>query len=166
MNIFMLSADPARCAEMHTDKHVVKMFTEQLQLLSTAHHHFGSTVHGMYKATHANHPSAVWARESSANYEWLWRLTVELGREYTRRYGKVRKAVEDGLVDRLRKPPKNIPTRSLTKPKPAMPDEYVVSSPVQSYRNYYAGAKSHLFVWTNRRMPNFLAGYGYEENFK
>ena len=37
MNIFYLDKDTKTCAEMHVDKHVVKMIVEYAQLLSTAH---------------------------------------------------------------------------------------------------------------------------------
>ena len=37
MNIFALHTDPYKSAEMHCDKHVVKMILETCQLLSTAH---------------------------------------------------------------------------------------------------------------------------------
>jgi len=37
MNLFYLDEDPAFAAEMHCDKHVVKMILEYGQLLSTAH---------------------------------------------------------------------------------------------------------------------------------
>ena len=37
MNIFYLSEDQKNCAEMHNDKHCVKMIVEYAQLLSTAH---------------------------------------------------------------------------------------------------------------------------------
>ena len=37
MNIFHLHKDPVICAEMHIDKHVVKMPIEYAQLMSTAH---------------------------------------------------------------------------------------------------------------------------------
>jgi len=37
MNIFYLDRDPRICAEMHLDKHVVKMIIEYAQLMSTAH---------------------------------------------------------------------------------------------------------------------------------
>lgn len=37
MNIFVLSQDPREAAQMHLDKHVVKMIIEYAQLLSTAH---------------------------------------------------------------------------------------------------------------------------------
>ena len=37
MNIFYLDNDPKVAAEMHCDKHVVKMLVEYAQILSTAH---------------------------------------------------------------------------------------------------------------------------------
>ena len=37
MNIFYLDPDPKTCAEMHVNKHVVKMIIEYAQLMSTAH---------------------------------------------------------------------------------------------------------------------------------
>ena len=37
MNIFYLDNDVDVCAQMHVDKHVVKMILEYAQLLSTAH---------------------------------------------------------------------------------------------------------------------------------
>ena len=37
MNIFYLHKDTKTCAEMHLDKHVVKMLIEYAQLMSTAH---------------------------------------------------------------------------------------------------------------------------------
>lgn len=38
MNIFFLHFDTKKCAQMHLDKHVVKMILESAQLLSTVHH--------------------------------------------------------------------------------------------------------------------------------
>mgnify|MGYP003645011953 CR=1 FL=1 len=37
MNIFFLDERPDKCAEMHNDKHCVKMILESAQMLSTAH---------------------------------------------------------------------------------------------------------------------------------
>ena len=96
MNIFYLHKDPEISAKMHCDKHVVKMIIEYAQLMSTAHRildgdeYEGRTKIGrrirrwkhpnknientIYKASHINHPSAVWARESVANYIWLYNL--------------------------------------------------------------------------------------------
>ena len=95
MNIFYLHKDPEIIsAKMHCDKHVVKMIIEYAQLMSTAHRildgdeyegrtkigrrirrwkHLNKNVENtIYKASHINHPSAVWTRESVANYIWLY----------------------------------------------------------------------------------------------
>ncbi len=75
----------------------------------------------LYKATHINHPSAIWARESKANYQWLAYLLVELCKEYTHRYGKVHKCEEIGLVKWLVNCiPENIATKPFTQPTPAV----------------------------------------------
>lgn len=111
MNIFYLHPQPSICAAMHCDKHVVKMILEYSQLLSTAHHlsevpqectsmfyikelkelhkSRDEFLENILKPTHANHPCAIWARASSANYLWLYELLDSLHGEYYRRYGKV-----------------------------------------------------------------------------
>ena len=38
MNIFYLDHDQKKCAQMHTDRHCVKMILEYAQLLCTTHH--------------------------------------------------------------------------------------------------------------------------------
>ena len=179
MNIFYLHHDPKICAQLHVDKHVVKMILETAQLLSTAHRvldgkeyfdissgrrikrwklsnsHAGDQL--LYKATHINHPSAIWARESKANYQWLASLLVELCKEYTYRYGKVHKCESDGLVKWLAGwAPENIPNKPFTQPTPAMPDQYKVKGDsVQSYRNYYMGDKTRMASWKNRQVPDW-----------
>ena len=171
MNIFYLSADPREAAEMHVDKHVVKMIVESCQLLSTAHRVLdGVKVDktwkledgrdgALYKATHINHPSAIWVRQSRANYDWLAQLTQELCKEYTHRYEKIHKCERDGLVESLlHNHPSSIPSEpSFTEPTPAMPDQYKVSgNSVESYRNYYLGEKQHIFSWKKRNPPAWL----------
>ena len=37
MNIFYLHEEPQNCAQMHNDKHCVKMILESAQMLCTAH---------------------------------------------------------------------------------------------------------------------------------
>ena len=179
MNIFALHLEPKLCAEMHVDKHVVKMILEYSQLLSTAHRvldgqqyiddssgrrikrwKLTNSFAGdklLYKATHINHPSAIWARESKANYQWLAYLLVELCKEYTHRYGKVHKCEEIGLVKWLVNCiPENIATKPFTQPTPAMPDQYKVKGDsVKSYRNYYIGDKARMASWKGRSQPNW-----------
>jgi hypothetical protein len=75
--------------------------------------------------------------------------------EYTHRYGKHHSC--ERLVYWLRKPPKNIPVDYLTQPTPAMPDQYKVKNDsLQSYRNYYVGAKKSMAKWKNRQVPEWF----------
>ncbi|MEK9955017.1 MAG: hypothetical protein VW577_06375, partial [Pelagibacteraceae bacterium] len=64
------------------------MILEYAQLLSTAHHVLDGedAPEGIYKKTHVNHPSAVWARQNRDNYLWLYVLFIECLAEYKRRY--------------------------------------------------------------------------------
>lgn len=177
MNIFYINADPKLCAQQHVDKHCVKMILEYAQLLSTAHRILdGSecTVLSktgrkkktfslrdverdslLYSATHINHPSAKWVRHSGNNYRWLYRLFRELCAEYTYRYGKVH-LTDSKLSKILKNPPKNIPRGEFCPPWRAMPDDYKVDDTMQSYRNYYNGAKSTMFSWKNRSTPDWV----------
>jgi hypothetical protein len=87
MNIFYLHHLPSIAAVMHCDKHVGKMLIESCQLLATAHHHYGNGDKVSYRPTHANHPSAVWVRQSRLHYNWTSDLARFLGREFKYRYG-------------------------------------------------------------------------------
>ena len=181
MNIFYTNNDPKLCAQYHTNRHVISQLKEACQLLSTAHRVLdGKQVAGLsasgrkkkvwkldseldsivYSATHINHPSALWVRQSSHNYMWLCELVSELSKEYTHRYGKVHKCERDGLLDVLyNNVPKNIPKGAFTEPTPAMPVEYIVKGDsIQSYINYINGAKQHLHSWKNREVPYFIRG--------
>ena len=176
MNIFYLDNNPKICAEYHVDKHVVKMIVEYAQLLSTAHR----VVDGyplieknaighklvryycddhrdliLYKSTHVNHPSAIWVRQSRANYEWLYSLFLELLNEYTYRYGK--KHASNSLVAALSMAPIKIPNIPFTQPTPAMDMEFIITEDsIASYRKYYAEAKSDLIKYTKRPVPEWL----------
>lgn len=179
MNIFYLDKDTKTCAEMHVDKHCVKMILEYAQLLSTAHRFLdgiltvGLSKSGrkqqryilsdqreqvLYSATHINHPSAVWVRKSDQNYMWLAELLEILCGEYTYRYGKIHKVESIGLMQLLKNEfPKNIPTGNFTEPTPAMPDHYkVAGDSVTSYKNYYLGDKTRMFSWKNRETPYWI----------
>ena len=183
MNIFYLNNDPKICAEMHLDKHVVKMILEYAQLLSTAHRVLDGTVstrlsksgrkqqyypladerdNFLYSATHVNHPSAVWVRYSYENYEWLYKLFIALLDEYTHRYGRIHATAR--LIDALYTPPIHIPKGiGFTEPTPAMPNEVKVLrevatdryeiNSIESYHKYYIHNKVHIAKWTKREIP-------------
>lgn len=179
MNIFYLDHNVIKCAEMHNDKHVVKMILEYCQLLCTAHRYLdgvetaaksktGRNVKRwklgddrdtiLYSATHINHPSAVWCRQSAANYSWLHELLQSLCNEYTYRYGKIHKCERDGLVAQLARLPDTISSQPFTQPTPAMPDEVKISGDsIKSYRNYYINNKTHLASWKKRNTPEWYA---------
>lgn len=178
MNIFMVDASPAIAAQSLVDKHVVKMILESAQLLSTAHRVLdgreveGTTKTGrkvkrwvlddmrdvmMYQATHVNHPSAVWCRQSVDNYIWLAAHLISLCQEYTHRYGKVHKVERDGLLTILMDCPFNIKDIWQTPMLCAMDEQYMVSDdPVENYRNYYIKGKRHIAKWTNREAPSWF----------
>ena len=163
---------------MHNDKHVVKMILEYAQLLSTAHRVLDgvelsglsdsgrkkkfwtlgdSRDYTLYKATHINHPSAVWVRKSVQNYMWLAEMLEVLCGEYTYRYGKVHKVERDGLMQLLKNEfPKNLPIAPFTEPTPAMPDDVkIIGDSIKSYRNYYINNKAHLASWKKRSTPGW-----------
>ena len=155
MNIFFLHLSPRKCARMHTDKHVIKMILESVQLLSSAHHMTKSCFIPPYKLTHKNHPCSVWVRESKENYKWLVELTKELCKEYTHRYGKIHKSQQ--YLRELQDNIPNVEKNEFTSPAQAMPVEYKDSNnPVDAYRAYYFFEKHHLHSWKNRKTPRWV----------
>lgn len=179
MNIFYLDHDVKTCAEMHNDKHCIKMILEYAQLLSTAHRVLDGTLSVglsasgrkktsyvlmdqrdsiLYTATHINHPSAIWVRKSDANYAWLYRMFGALMDEYSYRYGKVHAC--EKLSKALSHRPKNIPKGEFTEPTPAMPDEIkIAGSSIASYRNYYINSKKHLASWQGKINSRNVPGW-------
>lgn len=177
MNLFYLDTRPEKCATLHCDKHVVKMIIEYAQLMSTAHrmidgieyeaqsklgrrvrrwkHPNNNMDNVLYKASHINHPTAVWVRSSWGNYRYLYKLFCALCDEYTYRYGKVH-LTDIKLRQLLEEPPKNIPTTRFTAPPPAMPDDVKSTNVVEAYQNYYNKYKRDFARWTNRPVPSFM----------
>jgi len=180
MNIFYVDSNAEVAARNMVDRHVVKMILETAQLLSTAHRvidgeeYVGQSQSGrkakrwrlsgnadaiMYAATHINHPSAVWVRENSANYNWLYDHLLALGREYTYRYGRTHLTI-DKLKDILEDAPENITQSNvMTKMPSCMDKQYIVSlDPITNYRNYYNYGKTDLLRWSNRPPPQWIDG--------
>jgi hypothetical protein len=159
MNIFFLDEDIKKCAQYHVNLHTTKMCVEYAQLLCGVHHMTDhdtdhDTDHVPYKLSHKNHPCAIWVRKSLSNYLYLCELGLELCNEYTYRYGKRHKSQDVILWCILNRP--NIPDVGFTEPAKAMPDEYKVDSVVESYRNYYKGAKSGFANWKGRETPKWF----------
>lgn len=161
MNIFVLSYDPVEAAQMHCDKHCVKMVVELYQQLGSALRRHGATdsqmpltqsgkpLHGGYH----NHPCTQWCGESRENFEWAAEHAIALTEEYTYRYGK-KHACEDGIFQ-MQNMLEMIPSSSMTGFAQAMPVEYQSSSAVDSYRQYYwfDKRKNIKCEWKKGRQP-------------
>lgn len=182
MNIFFLSSSPFEAAVAQCDKHVVKMILESAQMLSTAHRVIDGTMQEvydpvkgktrktlvlpepekdrlLYRATHVNHPSNVWARETAANYQWLYEHFTALSNEYTHRYRKTHASWEKLCLLLMRPPAGMSPLVGMTEMPLCMPDEFKSSDPIKSYRRYYQSKldEGMDMRWTRTRQPKWLA---------
>jgi len=175
MNIFYLHEDPIQNAKWHIDKHIVKMPIEYAQLMSTAHRMLDGEMYidrtannrkikrwrinderesVLYKASHINHPSAVWVRESVENYIQMYKLYMATLAEYTNRYGKIHGSSKASLI--LQRPPNNIVSNKNTEMVQAMPDYCKINNdPISAYRNYYIKEKKNFATWKNRPVPEW-----------
>jgi len=184
MNIFALSESPHNSARMMLDKHIVKMPTETCQMLHTNilymeyiekhgkeptlnklkvfHWHNDSP---LMKPAMLNHPSTIWARQSLANFEWLYEHGLALCAEYIRRYPKYDKSnsvIIHGSCDRILDCNKyedivlrhNYPVKGLTPVTIAMLDKYRLPQEehtwdfvIRSYRHYYLEGKWEFATW-------------------
>jgi hypothetical protein len=176
VNIFYLDEDPRQCAEWMVDKHVVKMILETAQLLSTAHRILDgvesidtsgprkkkvytlnddrNTI--LYSATHINHPSAVWARSSVENYNWLVDHLFALDAEYTFRYDKQHATITKMGVE-IASPPLNLKEWDWTPMPSCMDPQYIIGEdPIANYRNYYKYGKASMHSWKKREAPEWI----------
>ena len=176
MNIFYLHENPIQNAKWHIDKHIVKMPIEYAQLMSTAHRlldgemYIGKTAIGrnikrwrlhderediLYKASHINHPSAIWVRESIENYFQMYKLYMAVLSEFTNRYGKIHGSSKPSIA--LIRPPSNIPMVKGTQLPQCMPEICKVkNNPILAYRNYYIVEKNSFASWKNREIPEWF----------
>lgn len=152
MNIFVLDRDPKIAAEFHCDKHVVKMAVEYAQILSVVLHLTNSTTNDyVYRMTHEHHPCVVWASESLAHWEWLWRLGHNVGNEFTRRYGEIHKSTR--VLRNLPVPNRLKETKWLRDQPQAMPEELRCEDVVSAYRKFYLSEKSKFARWDYSNKP-------------
>jgi hypothetical protein len=108
----------------------------------------------MYQVAHQNHPCAVWARETDANYHWLRQLFSGCLREYTHRYGKTHAASR--IEEFLTTAPHGIARGQQTPFALTMPEEFKHEDAVEAYRRFYAGSKARFARWTDREVPRWF----------
>lgn len=171
MNIFFLHTDPQVAAEQLCDKHLSKMQLETAQLLSTAHRLLlpdSKLNDELYKATHANHPSAVWLRQSTANTQWLAHHANGMAREWAKRghanehksYSVSLRAADSLLFEA------DFASTALTDVPLCIPDDLRASlqlakhvpidQAVSAYRAYYRRDKAYMATWPADRRPDWL----------
>ena len=103
-------------------------------MLSTAHHELGGN--GPYKKTHVNHPCAVWIRQSTQHYLYVYKLMMNLGILYHARQNRAHKTILDHQM-KLASCPPLLKDKGWTNPPQCMPEEYRCSDTVEAYQNYY-----------------------------
>lgn len=151
MNIFVLSQDPKKAAQMQCDKHVVKMVLETAQLLCSPFEKGKAP----YKRSHYNHPSSIWARTSKENYQWLIDHGLELCKEYSYRYGRIHKS--EDIIRWCQKNMKylSFPMKGRTPFVQVMNPKYKGKNAVSAYRKYYVHEKRNIAYWSKREIPKW-----------
>lgn len=167
MNIFILDIDPDKSAMYHNDRHVVKMITEQNQIVCTALRIMVERVEISvkesmipYRSTHVNHSCVKWASKHIGNIQWINQRTKSLCHEYTYRYGKKHKG-EDVLnqiesIIRYEQyiTPDKYPV-AISKDLSEGKTEVGLRTAIKLYRQYYIRDKRHLAKWKNRDVPEW-----------
>lgn len=174
MNIFILSYKPDFKAHMieqaasHCDRHVIKMITESVQMLSTA---LASQV---FRETHnikqppataisyEKHPCTQWAKASIHNFTYLANLALTLCKEKRHRWPlNPEHMYELWLVQLMSELPSFdvVPSDFPV----AIPDSdsatkvtgvYVnLDTAASLYQRYYVSHKSDFATWKNRPVP-------------
>jgi hypothetical protein len=158
MNIFILDKDITLNAQYTCDKHIVKMQLESAQMLCTSYNILTGT-QIFYKSSHVNHPCAIWTRASYENFQYLFNLLTALHTEWQYRYNKAvnHKSFDVGTSLNKLVFPGIFPSVKATPHPLCMPDNYKTGNDVvNSYRNYYKGAKGHLLKYTKREPPYWI----------
>lgn len=174
MNLFWLSRNLKRNARYHCDQHVVKMPLEAVQLLYTAvillspdsswrenaPWNKAGTERG-YKATHVNHPLAIWVRQSKTNYLHCADYALSLCAEYKKRYHREAFVQHHALWLR-ENPPPALPNRRMTSIPLCIGQgktETVDSrkSAVNVYRRFYREKKLSFARYRHSIPPKWLS---------
>jgi hypothetical protein len=164
MNLFILSKNPVEIAMWMTDKHIVKIILEAVQMLCCAYQIVlpCKDATGLYKITHKNHPVSKWVRKSRENFLWTLDLCDAMHDEWRHRYNhpitKFHKSYLIAMQLRVNCPDANLfPSSGLTPFALAMPDIYKLECPFESYKvHYQSPKKQRIASWKNREKPKWF----------
>ena len=196
LNIFALSRNPVEAAQQMIDKHIIKMPTETCQMLHTnilymqyvkehgkepqlkdlkAFHL--ATESKLMKPAMLNHPSTIWARQTYANWNWLYEHGLALCDEYTYRYEKKHGTLQRILdcvpyFDVVFEHP--FQKKRLQPVSIAMDDQYRIPNQmdipnwdhvIESYRHYYLEGKWRIAEWRKNRRPDWFPANHYAKKY-
>lgn len=171
MNIFVVNTDPIEAAVSLCDKHVPKMTVESVQMLVSALRRHGAqdqdvplTAKGTpHKGGYANHPSTVWAGETSENFDWLLTHAEALAQEFTFRFNKEHACLKQ--LDKIKKSAGFVPKGSMSNVAlcvgPNLQEKYGAThlpmhDAVSCYREFYVLDKAEFAAWDKgRNAPNW-----------
>ena len=178
MNRFILATDPQDIPELMCDQHVIKMLTEEGQMLSSAirqHMPDFASQHdaGLFNTSpnsgYSRHPCTRWAAHNKTNFEWAIDLFFHMAVEYTCRFG-----TEHGTQTRLGgllllaitcdEYEVSFPDGKLTSHPQCFGDLQQACEtsewwPVGAYRTYYRHKQSTFkkpMRWTSQSQPSFM----------
>lgn len=182
MNIFVLHHKPGAAARMMCDQHIVKMPTEQAQMLCFVHHlrnprkkWVERNIAFKLNASHAKHPCTEWLMEDPRNYAWGYRLLRAMLKEYDHRYDGLKDGKFSSIIAMLpalrRLPSMDLRVQDILDE----PDDFVLAvnkvpecitdCAVETYRRFYIADKHEFARWKHRPAPEWFVR-GREEYLK
>ena len=78
---------------------------------------------------------------------------MEIGKEYTKRYGKIHAAQK--VIEWCKDNQPDIPDIGLTKMPQIMPDQYKQENTIQAYRDYCIAEKTRFAKWKVGSKPDW-----------
>jgi hypothetical protein len=86
-NVFVLALTASTAAKLHNDAHIVKMPQEGAQILTTAIRLLGIALEGR-QDFNPRSPWVRWAASHPLHMQFIYKMTMALFEEYTKRYNK------------------------------------------------------------------------------
>ena len=167
LNIFFFDSDPSMCAFAHCDEHIHEMIPVYSQILSNAHHILDSEgeIIEHIKPLDPGFPNVqmevqvAWAKDVSANYQWLHDLWFWMNKEYWYRFDGMHEDWNT-LYNKLSHTPQNIPDSNFTSPSSLVPEEFKETKLEDDLQNTIAGYRNFYRWWVDNNDCKWSAPEG------
>ena len=154
MNIFVLDSNPKMCAFAHSDDHVKEMIPVYAQILCNTHHLLdpeGSILKDLNDLDPAfpliqMETSTAWAKDTTANYQWLHDVWFWLNKEYWYRFDDIHESWNK-FYNKLSHIPNNIIEGDLNSPPQNIDTSYVQEGLEDDLQNIIAGYRNYYIHW-------------------